>query len=266
LVESQGKLLMKSILTIVAAICFLIPCIATTPILAKEEQKSNSTNQKDTSAKTQTNDQEETLDFSSTGRPGQQTAGESRGNCSNVTDSLKAIVPVSHSGKTTTGYPSFWFYVPYTSQQVSQVEFVLQNEAREDILRSPVKIKETPGYTSFSLPKTESPLKTGKSYRWYVKVYCDSQLASSRFVQGWVNRIPVDSNLYLELQNDTRKSYVIYGSHGIWYDAVNELLSLYTLEPSSMTLEQDWKNLTRAKGVNLPELPDFGTALQTTSK
>jgi hypothetical protein len=255
---------MRSILAIVAT-CLFIPCITTIETFANEAQKSNSANQKGSSTKTQTNDNEETLDFSSTGRPGQQTAGESRGNCSDVTDSLRAIVPVSNSGKTTTGYPSFWFYVPYTFGQVSKVEFVVQNEAREDILRSPVKIKETPGYTSFSLPKTESPLKVGEWYRWYVKVYCDSQLASSRFVQGWVNRVPVDSNLYLELQNPTRQSYLIYGSHGIWYDAVNQLLSLYTLEPSSMTLEQDWKNFTRAKGVNLQELPDFGTALKATS-
>jgi Domain of Unknown Function (DUF928) len=263
--EFRGKLLMRSVLTIVVATCLFIPCILATAVLANDEQKSNSTNQEANSKKTQTNDREETLDFSSTGRPGQQTAGESRGNCPNATDSLRAILPVSHSGKTTTGYPSFWFYVPDTSEQVNQVEFVLQNEAREDILRSPVKLKDTPGYNHFSLPKTASPLKVGKWYRWYVKVYCDSQLASSQFVQGWINRMPVDSDLYLELQNPTRQSYLIYGSRGIWYDAINELLSLYTLEPSNMALEQDWKNFTRAKGVNLQELPNFGTALKAVS-
>ncbi len=246
---------MKSILIIIVAY-FFIPCIsiAAQPI-DRQHDTSLLAREKKNSKTTRSQDSEESLDFSGTGRPGQQTAGESRGSCANTSDSLKALMPVSHSGKTVKGHPSFWVYFPYTSQQVSKVEFILQNEVREDIWRSPVELDSNPGYKNFSLPKTEPPLEIGQWYRWYVKVYCNSQVASSQYVQGWVNRVPLTSKLYLETQKDAQKSHLIYGSYGIWYDAIDKLLSLYQQNPCNLTLERDWQNLTKAKGVQLEQLP-----------
>ena len=201
------------------------------------------------------------LDFSDTGRPGQQTAGESRGSCINADNNLEAIIPASHSGKTISGHPRFWVYFPYASHQVSHVEFIVQNEAREDIWRSQLNVEDDTGYKSFSIPETEAPLKVGQWYRWYVKIYCD-RLASAKYVQGWVTRVPLLSKLYLELQQQPQLSHQIYGNHGIWYDAIDRLITVYQSEPHNMALERDWQNLIRAKGVELQQLPPIETTYE----
>jgi len=207
--------------------------------------------------KPQGKNKKNSLDFSDTGRPGQQTAGESRGEACIYTErNLEAVIPASHSGKTTLGHPRFWVYFPYGRQQVTHVEFIIQNEARKDIWRSQIQTDNRQGYQSFSMPKTVAPLKVGRWYRWYVKVYCDSQLASSEYVQGWVRRVPLLSQVYLELQQEPTLSHQIYGNHGIWYDAIDRLLALYRAKPGNLSLEQDWQNLIKAKGVSLHSLPE----------
>jgi Domain of Unknown Function (DUF928) len=198
----------------------------------------------------------ETLDFSATGRPGQQTAGESRGSCGNVIEPIRAMLPESNSGKTVMGHPRFWVYFPSLGAETKDVEFVIQDEARQDVWRSRSPLTSTANYQSFDLPATEAPLSIGQWYRWYVKVYCQDQVASVQYVQGWIQRIPLTSELYLELQKNSPKTdHLTYGSHHIWYDAIDQLLSFYQNNPKNLALAQDWQNLIRAKGVKLEQLP-----------
>jgi len=186
---------MRSILTTIIA-CLLLQPVSVTAQSLSEQQVSPVSDSEQQNSKTakrnSNNNRQESLDFSGTGRPGQQTAGESRGNCAN-TGRLEALLPVSKSGKTVLGHPSFWVYFSDTFPQGSQVEFILQNEAREDIWRSRSLLDTKPGYKKFALPETEKALEIGQWYRWYVKVYCDSQMASASYVQGWVNRIDLSS-------------------------------------------------------------------------
>ena len=213
--------------------------------------------------KTEPPEQEEKpLDFSDTGRPGQQTAGESRGGCVNSDSKLEAVVPVSHAGKTVSTHPSFWVYLPYNNKQVDRVEFILQNEAREDVWRSQFEANKNTGYKSFSLPKSAPPLQVGQWYRWYVKVYCRSNTASAQYVQSWVKRVPLTSKLYLELQEQCRLPHKILGNYGIWYDSVDRLIQEYQRQPTNIALEQDWQNLLQAKGVELQSLPNVGASYE----
>lgn len=198
----------------------------------------------------------ETLDFSATGRPGQQTAGESRGSCGNAMAPIRAMLPESNSGKTVMSYPRFWVYFPQLGTETKDVEFVIQDEARKDVWRSRSPLTSTANYQSFDLPATEAPLQIGQWYRWYVKVYCHDQVASVQYVQGWIKRIPLTSELHHELQEESpRTDHLAYGNHHIWYDAIDQLLSSYQNNPKSLALEQDWQNLIRAKGVQLEQLP-----------
>ncbi|WP_019508696.1 DUF928 domain-containing protein [Pleurocapsa sp. PCC 7319] len=245
----------KSFLSIILA-CLVILYLSTKALSTEKHSNTSSPKTARENTKPQKKEErEESLDFSSTGRPGQQTAGESRGNCTNINDFLKAVMPVSHSGKTILGHPSFWVYLPLVTEQASHIEFIVQNEAREDIWRSQIHTPQDGRYHKFSLPETEPPLKIGQWYLWYVKIYCNSQLASSQYVQGWVRRVPVTSGLYLELQQNGQRSHLTYANHGIWYDAIDKLLSQYKPNSSDLDLEKDWKNLIRAKGVQLHHLP-----------
>lgn len=254
---------MRSILTTVL-VCLLLPSVSVAaqsinikqgiPISSSEQQNPK-TAKKD---QEKNSNREESLDFSGMGRPGQQTAGESRGSCTDA-GRIEALLPVSKSGHTVQGHPSFWVYFSDTFPEGSQVEFIIQNEAREDIWRSRSKLDSKPGYQNFTLPATESPLEIDQWYRWYVKVYCDGQVASVRYVQGWVNRLDLSSRLYFELQENEEKSHFVYGNHGIWYDAINQLISAYHNEPTNLALEQDWQAFVGAKGVDLHLAPSIGS-------
>lgn len=245
---------MRSLLTIIIA-CLLLP-YACTPARSSEVQQPKKKPTLSDRQKPQT-DSEPDLDFSGTGRPGQQTAGESRGSCLSNPQPIEAMLPTSNSGKTVLGHPRFWVYFPELPKERTVIEFAIQDESRKDIWRSRSDLDSTTGYQSFGLPKTEAPLKVGQWYRWYVKVYCDHQIASTQYVQGWVNRIPLSSKLHLELQQNPAKSHLTYGTNRIWYDAIDRLLNSYHRHPQNVALEKDWQNLIRAKGVELEELPSI---------
>ncbi|MEL6930539.1 MAG: DUF928 domain-containing protein [Cyanobacteria bacterium J06600_6] len=249
---------MRSILSIIIA-SLLLPWIAKAVYSVEAQQQQQSeTKTSIEQKKPRSNRQSENLDFSGTGRPGQQTAGESRGSCLNANQPIEAILPISNSGKTVLGHPNFWVYLPETVNKTTKVEFVIQDESRKDVWRSRSAVNSVTGYESFSLPQTEAPLEIGQWYRWYVKVYCDEQVASTQYVKGWVNRVPLNSKLYLELQQNPKKTHLTYGVNSIWYDAIDELLNQYHRDPKSVALEKDWHSLIRAKGVELNRLPWIG--------
>jgi hypothetical protein len=200
----------------------------------------------------QSNTKERKIDFSGTGRPGKQTAGENRGGCPSADNHLTALIPISNLGKTVKAHPSFWVYIPYNKKQIQKAEFVLQTAAREDVWRSPVNLEDRSSYLNLELPKTIPPLKIGNWYRWYLKVFCNSTtLASPKFVQGWISRIAIESGLNSALVNNPQQDYSIYVEHGIWYDAIDLLLKSYQQDPNNPMIRQDWQNLLEAKGVNL---------------
>jgi hypothetical protein len=194
---------------------------------------------------------QEEPDFSSTGRPGRQTSGESRSNCPATSLPLTALMPTSNWGKTVSERPTFWFYVPYSPQEAPVGEFVLQDEARQDIYRIPFTLPKTPGFVSFSLPSERSPLAINQWYRWYFKLYCDRQQSSSpTFVQGWVQRVALTPELENQLQED-----IIYAAQQVWYDAIAHLARRRLANPTDTQLENNWNRLLKAKGVNI-ELPN----------
>jgi hypothetical protein len=198
---------------------------------------------------------QEEADFSGTGRPGRQTSGESRSDCLTTEFPLTALMPASNWGKTVSERPTFWFYVPYSPQETPIGEFVLQDEARNDVYRIPFTLPQTPGFVSFSVPAERSPLEVDKWYRWYFKLYCDRQKSSSPvFVQGWVQRIALTPELENQLEKTLRPD-TVYSKRQIWYDAIARLANLRLANPSDVQLEEDWNRLLKVKGVEI-ELPN----------
>ncbi|MEM6613531.1 MAG: DUF928 domain-containing protein [Cyanobacteria bacterium P01_C01_bin.72] len=246
----------SSLITIITYCLILCVPISVHSTEQHSEPEPTPTQQRQPQASSE-DDDAETLDFSGTGRPGQQTAGESRSGCKKTAQPIRAMLPESNSGKTVLGHPRFWVYFPELDTETTEVEFIIQDESRRDIWRSRSLLNSTSSYQSFSLPKTQAPLEVGQWYRWYVKLYCGERTASTQYVQGWVERIPSTDQLELELQQEPQ-THLIYGNHRIWYDAVDQLLNSYHRNPESLALEQDWQNIIRAKGVNLDYLPSIG--------
>ncbi len=202
------------------------------------------------------NTSEDILDFSDTGRAGQQTAGEARGQCNNGGFPLTALVPASNWGKTTKKHPIFWFYVPSSLDSATEIEFVFQDEDRNHLWQQKLSTQKTSNYLNVSLPQEQPELEIGKWYRWYLKIYCDPEKRyPPKFVYGWVKRVSIDYALESELNNSQQQPYEIYGKAGIWFDAINSLLKSKDSNAKSLYFQQNWQQLIQAKGVelNLPQ-------------
>ncbi|MCA1995426.1 MAG: DUF928 domain-containing protein, partial [Coleofasciculus sp. S288] len=97
-------------------------------------------------------------DGSSRGRPSRREGTGSRGDCPPVEIPLTALVPAGNVGLTLEKHPTFWFYVPYSPGDTASGEFVLQDEANNDVYRTSLTLPREPGVVSFSLPSA-TPLE-----------------------------------------------------------------------------------------------------------
>ena len=199
--------------------------------------------------------QQDKTDFSGEGRPGRRTGGGSRSPCPVKEPPLTALMPVTNWGKTVSSRPTFWFYVPYSAQQVAAGEFVLQEEGGKDIYRTNFTLPETPGFVSVSIEATQPHLEINKWYRWYFKVYCGQDKSSPPiFVEGWVQRVEMTPALQSQLKQATSREYAVYAANFIWYDAINELAKLRSVERSNTALDNDWYNLLKSAEIDLEEI------------
>lgn len=191
------------------------------------------------------------------GEPGKRTEAGSRGCSQNMnkplTSSQKrltALVPVYSNpelvfGTTIAEHPSFLFYVPYTSDFASG-EFVLEDEAENQTIYK-TSLTETPGVVNLRLPSKAAPMEIGKRYRWYFNIYCNKDKQIIANVEGYVKREQLKPTLKTQLEKATpRQRVTLYGSNGIWYDALsaaNELRRTNSQDPS-------WRALLQAVGLN----------------
>ena len=220
----------------------------------RDSVKAVASEKRSTPRQSQDSSESENLDFSGYGRPGRRVGGGSRSLCPNTAKPLTALVPNSNVGMTVRDRPNFWFYVPYNPQQAATGEFVLQDRQENDIYRQTFDLPQTPGLVSLNLPQAAPALEVDRPYRWYFKLYCgDSTSTTANFVEGWITRIPLESDLAIEIEQGKNPDYQEYGSNSIWFDALDNLAQL-RLEQDNPQLQNDWNRLLSAEGVNLGEL------------
>ncbi|MUG93262.1 DUF928 domain-containing protein [Scytonema sp. UIC 10036] len=153
--------------------------------------------------------------------------------------------------------PTLWIYVPYTSNEVNDGEFVLQN-GDIDVYRTRFKLNATPGIVSVSLPSDLPPLAVGKEYRWYVDINCPSATSNSESLTpasltGVVQRVSASPELQKELSaaKTPLERIAVYAKQGIWLETLTELAQLRLKEPQNTNLQNVWKDLLSAENVNL---------------
>ncbi len=191
-----------------------------------------------------------------TGEPGKRSEAGSRGCDRGMNKNLgfpkklTAIVPFyskseSVYGVTTEKYPSFWFYVPYTSN-VAYGEFVLEDESEQPKVY-PVSLTRTAGIVNLRLPSTAQPLQIGKEHKWYFNVYCNDDKQIIGNVEGYVKLEQVNPALKAQLEKATVSGRVnLYGANGIWYEALNNAAQLHRSNPG----DNSWRKLLREVGLN----------------
>lgn len=203
-------------------------------------------------------------DGSSQGRPSGRRGTGSRGDCPSVEMPLEALIPNERSGLVIEENPTLWFYIPFKSNQVSAGEFSLQDEEKNDVMRTSFPVPTQPGIFSLQL-KTAKPLEINKTYTWYFKLYCQNNTTSKSsipsFVSGSLKRVAPDVKLEQQLKAATtpRAKIAAYAQNGIWYTALSELALLRIAEPQNTTFQQDWQNLLAYAGLKyLANKPIFG--------
>lgn len=188
------------------------------------------------------------------GSPTDRRGAGTRGECPAVSVAPTSLVPIVASnnskvvmGDTATEYPTFWFYLPYDAAKLHSVKFVIIDEQDKSLTKEPIpiNISGTPGVISFTLPKTEQPLKPNSYYHWYLLIDCNPQSrAEDIAIEGLVQFVPPDAEFNKRLQVATeREKAVLFGQQGYWYDAITSLGTLKRQQPSNTTLIEDWKAL-----------------------
>lgn len=159
---------------------------------------------------------------------------------------LTAITPVNVHGKTLSQQPTFWFYMPYTADEVQTGEFsILTRNEDQRVYETSFKLPEQPGLVSITLPADESiNLQEGQYYHWYLSVSCVSsqEVKTNLNINGWVQRFEPTPELEAQVNSS---------SPNVWYDVVDNLAMQRQTLPAN-EWEQAWIELLESV-----ELDDF---------
>lgn len=184
-------------------------------------------------------------------RPSRELNPDDR--CRRTSKPLTALIPKDKPGLTTSGQPTFWFYVPYNPEEIRSVEFSLLTENDKRVIyRVELKLSKTPGIISISLP-SQYTIEEGRYYHWYLEVYCQQSRSSqpSLYVDGWIERVALTPD---------RQRQIEAATSDIWYDSLTVLGNRRLASPQDEELKDKWRNLLRAVGwEDLTEEPLVGS-------
>lgn len=181
-------------------------------------------------------------------------AAAARGNCrlDGVKKlQMKALLPNTNIGLTTTEKPTFFFQISPTS--VREAKFILLNDKGDTIIYDKnFPLTKTGGVMSFTLPADAEALEVGKEYGWELAVLCDhdDQTGNPR-IQGAIQRIQPSQQLANDLAKASgRDRAALYSNEGFWYDTLKTLADLRLANPNDPTLVSDWKELLDYAGLS----------------
>ncbi|KPQ39394.1 MAG: protein of Unknown Function containing DUF928 domain [Phormidium sp. OSCR] len=202
------------------------------------------------------------------GPPETGDAAGSRGDC--IATAIPLTHLVGHYGSwdltlTTQEYPTFWFYVPYTSEEATSGEFSLQDSgASEEYWRAEFELpgnsnRATPGIVSITLPETVEPLEANRQYQWFFDLNCptpetaSNQRTTAASVYGLVERrSPSDVNPDFEAELDEATHPLemaeVYAKNGIWFDALTQFAQVRLDYPDNQPLNEEWRRLLTSIG------------------
>lgn len=165
-------------------------------------------------------------------------------NCPETSKPLTALLANNGSDFTVSEYPTFLFYIPYASEQIDYMEFLLQDAQQNRLVyHKAVTLTDKAGIIKISLPTNpQYALKVNENYRWHfnLKLNCAE---SYQVVQGWIRRVPITSQLEHKLQAVLSQKYLAYQEEGIWYDAIANLAELHFANPDNQELSLAWTKL-----------------------
>jgi hypothetical protein len=153
-------------------------------------------------------------------------------------------------GLTANKYPTLWFYIPYSQDSISRIDFILSdgdNPANRTVYQNSIQPTTQPGIINFSLPQTSAPLAIDKLYQWELKLTMKRQLDKEISVKGWIQRAGLNSDLSdLIKQAIPERQAALYAENGFWYDALSTFAELRRDRPQDLAIIQDWRNILQS--------------------
>lgn len=187
------------------------------------------------------------------GLPGRRVGGGTRGDCYVGEKTLTALIPKNNLGLTVSANPTFFFYVPQSSN-AQLVEFVLRDENDQLVYEQQLKTNGPSGIVSFSLAEASvsERLDINQKYQWYFSIICNPQnRAHDVSVNGWVQRVEPTPTLTRELEAVTLpERAALYAEAGLWHDALTTLAQLRYSRPYDSTLAAQWAQLLQSVGLD----------------
>ncbi|MFB2982282.1 DUF928 domain-containing protein [Microseira sp. BLCC-F43] len=168
---------------------------------------------------------------------------------------LTALVPEYYPGLTISEHPTFWIYVPYSSEIPHSAEFILWDENEDIVYETTYQLTGTPGIVSFHLPENAPGLEIDQTYRWdFIFTVGDGR--GDAVVTPQIMRVVLSDGLINQIEKATtpRERIFIYAINGLWHDALTELAELRRQSPTDEELLADWEVLLSASGINLDDM------------
>ncbi|MFB2920436.1 DUF928 domain-containing protein [Aerosakkonema funiforme] len=183
---------------------------------------------------------------SAEGLPGRRVGGGTRSGTLVAAKPVTALVPEDNQGLTILENPTFYFYVPKTSNS-QMLEFVLNDEDGNTIYQKKFSTNGNSGVLGVELPGNGEiqPLEIGKNYRWYFAIVNDPKDRSAdTYVNGWIKRVQASPDIVTKLRDlGALERAGVYADNQLWYDAIASLAQLRRSHPNDSAVEAKWKQL-----------------------
>jgi len=162
---------------------------------------------------------------------------------------LTAVTPNNNVVTTVSGNPTLFWYVPKT--QAKSAEFVLfdkvfdkEGEKFNEIYRTTVAVKGTPGIVKLSIPASVS-LERGKQYLWTFTVMCNSDFEEAPLVAGAIERTALNwmEERKLAAAKEPLEKAEVYAEAEVWQETLSLVAQLRYERPYDFRVNNAWRDL-----------------------
>ncbi len=179
---------------------------------------------------------------------GNKTPGATRNDqiwCKETSQPLTALVANNGKDFTLSDYPTFWFYIPYQSEDIKYLEFALKDgQNSTTIYRTAIKLEANSGIINVTIPDEKKyALEVGKNYSWNLLLSCQGNetYEADLVVNGWIQKLAITPELPDQLtQLSEQELKQFYLDKNLWSDAINKVAQQYYNNPNDEQIKADW--------------------------
>lgn len=177
------------------------------------------------------------------GLPTRRSGGGRRGLDTSEVPTLTALIPESRLGLTSLPRPTLYFYVPEV-KHIEAIELVFRDQDDRLIYDTFLSPLDQAGIVAINLSEFDNfpALKVGQNYHWYFSVLVDKDNRSrDMVVEGWIKRVKLEPTLSQKLEiASSAEQLQLYLSNDLWYDSLNQLVTLQNFYPDDRALSTRW--------------------------